>query len=119
MFLGMVFGESVLNNLRSINSQNIKHQFVMNLEFELPIDKELWELLYEECSDCYRHTTLDNKKTITFKFIEHKNREMIKSINEILKGPTFAIMHLDSDNEFVKFMAEIFLKYVDLKGIEF
>lgn len=119
MFWEIVFGESILNNLRSINSQNIKHQFVMNLEFELPIDKELWELLYEECSDCYRHTTLDNKQTITFKFIEHKNREMVKAINEILKGSTFAIIHLDSNNEFVKFMAEIFLKYVDLKGIEF
>jgi len=91
----------------------------MNLEFEMPIDEELWELLEEECSDYYAHNTLDNKTTITFKFIEHKNREMIKAINEILKGSTFAIMHLDSDNEFVKFIAEIFLKYVDLKGIEF
>lgn len=119
MFRRMVFGESILNNLRSINSQNIKNQFVMNLEFEMPIDKDLYERLEEECSDYYKHTTLDNKKTITFKFIEHKDREMIKAINEILKGATFAIIHLDSDNEFVKFIAEIFLKYVDLKGLEF
>lgn len=91
----------------------------MNLEFEMPIDKELWKILEEECSDYYQHTTLDNKRTITFKFIEHKNRDMIKAINEILKCSTFAIIHLDHKNEFVKFMAEIFLKYVDLNGIEF
>ena len=102
-----------MNQMKSIRSQTLKNRFVVDMEFFLPIDKAFYESMKEECSEIYKHESFAEYKTITFKFIENKNAYVIKCINEILKGATYAMIHLDSDNEFVKFVAEMFIRYID------